>query len=56
MKSIRRHSINTRNELYDLDSDVSEEINLLPNIYFTRMIKEMTKKLDDKGICPKDRE
>jgi len=56
MKLIRHHSTNARNELYDLNSDVSEKYNLLPNSKFTHMIKKMTKKLNEKGICPKDRE
>jgi len=55
MKLIRHHSTNAANELYDLDSDISEESNLLPNGKFKRMINKMAKKLNDEGACPKNR-
>jgi len=53
MKLIRHHNAAATTELYDLDSDLGEENNLIFNKTFTEIVKKMVKKLSREGPCPK---
>jgi len=53
MKLIQHHNAAATTELYDLDSDLGEENNLIFNTTFTDIVKKMENKLSREGPCPK---
>ena len=53
LKLIRHFAAGTRtHELYDLSSDLSENINLIDNVDYKDIIREMTFKAKEVGPCP----
>lgn len=55
MKLIQHYGVNAKTELYDLNYDISEKFNLLPNDTYAGLEKVMRDKLVRLGPCPKDR-